>query len=42
MSIKIALGGDVNFSRHRGDMVGLVRRKKLLYLLDTGENGQKY
>ena len=28
MSIKIALGGDVNFSRHRGNMVGLVQRKK--------------
>ena len=33
MSIKIALGGDVNFSRHRGEMAGLVQRKKASLLV---------
>lgn len=28
MSIRIALGGDVNFSRHRGEIAYLVQRKK--------------
>jgi len=33
MSIKIALGGDVNFSRHRGEIAGLVQREKASLLV---------
>jgi poly-gamma-glutamate synthesis protein (capsule biosynthesis protein) len=32
MSIKIALGGDVNFSKHRGEIAGLVKRKNASFI----------